>query len=202
MTLTARTVEALEPEEKAYTAWNDKLTGFGVRVQPTGLRSYLVNYRAGDRGRTAAYRRIVIARHGPIAADQPCRHAREILRRVAQGEDPASHRVRRRAIREPDSPHCRAHDSRRSIASHALSLARNLPAKNELPGTAVSAPGLRASLPPRPIRPCSLDEIIHPRSPCSGFTLCRSTQIGMLIRFVLRRQTSCSGRSRSPPAIL
>ena len=32
MTLTVRTVEALQLEEKSYTAWDDKLTGFGVRV--------------------------------------------------------------------------------------------------------------------------------------------------------------------------
>ena len=36
MTLTARTVEALQPAEKSYTAWDDKLTGFGARVQPAG----------------------------------------------------------------------------------------------------------------------------------------------------------------------
>ena len=53
MTLTVRTVEALRPEEKSYTAWDDKLTGFGVPVQPSGLRSYLVNYRVGERGRKA-----------------------------------------------------------------------------------------------------------------------------------------------------
>ena len=29
MTLTARTVEALQPEEKSYTAWDDKLSVFG-----------------------------------------------------------------------------------------------------------------------------------------------------------------------------
>ena len=98
MTLTARTVEALEPEAKSYTAWDDKLTGFGVRVQPSGLRSYLVNYRAGDRGRNAANRRIVIARHGPITADQARRRAREILGRVALGEDPAGDRARSRAM--------------------------------------------------------------------------------------------------------
>ena len=98
MTLTARTVEALEPEENSYTAWDDKLTGFGVRVQPTGLRSYLVNYRAGDRSRNAANRRIVIGRHGPITADQARRRAREILGRVALGEDPAGDRARSRAI--------------------------------------------------------------------------------------------------------
>ena len=96
MTLTARTVRALEPEEKSYTAWDDKLTGFGVRVQPSGLRSYLVNYRTGDRGRRAANRRIVIGRHGPITPDQARRRAREILGRVALGEDPLAERARSR----------------------------------------------------------------------------------------------------------
>ena len=57
MTLTVRTVEALQPEEKSYTASDDKLTGFGVRVQPSGLRSYLVNYRAGGRGQKATGRK-------------------------------------------------------------------------------------------------------------------------------------------------
>ena len=87
MTLTVRTVEALQPGEKSYTAWDDELTGFGVRVQPSGLRSYLVNYRAGDRGRKAPNRRIVIGRHGLVTPDQARRRAREILGRVAMGDD-------------------------------------------------------------------------------------------------------------------
>ena len=98
MPLTARTVEALQPEEKSYTAWDSKLTGFGVRVQPTGLRSYLVNYRAGDRGRKAPNRRLVIGRHGLITADQARRRAREILGRVPLGDDPLAERARSRSI--------------------------------------------------------------------------------------------------------
>ena len=98
MTLTARTVEALQPEEKSYTAWDDKLTAFGVRVQPSRLRSYLVNYRAGDRGRKAPNRRIVIVRHGPITPDQERNRAREILGRVALGDDPLAERARSRAM--------------------------------------------------------------------------------------------------------
>ena len=98
MTLTARTVEALQPKARAYTAWDDRITGFGVRVQPSGLRSFLVNYRAGDRGRKAPHRRIVIGRHGHITADQARRRAREILGRVALGEDPLADRARTRSI--------------------------------------------------------------------------------------------------------
>ena len=98
MTLTVRTVEALQPEKKSYTAWDDKLTAFGVRVQPSGLRSCLVNYRVGDRGRKAPNRRIVIGRHGLVTPDQARRRAREILGRVALGEDPLAERARSRAM--------------------------------------------------------------------------------------------------------
>ena len=57
-----------------------------------------MNYRAGDRGHTAANRRIVIERHGPITADQARRRALEILGRAALGEDPAGDRARSRAM--------------------------------------------------------------------------------------------------------
>ncbi|MDE0372727.1 MAG: Arm DNA-binding domain-containing protein [Rhodospirillales bacterium] len=70
MTLTAQTVDTLQPRDSRYIAWDDRLTGFGVRVHPTGLRSYLVNYRVGNRGRKAPKRRIFIGRHGLVTADQ------------------------------------------------------------------------------------------------------------------------------------
>ena len=38
MTLTKR-VEALVPADKPFIAWDDRLTGFGLRVQPSGVRS-------------------------------------------------------------------------------------------------------------------------------------------------------------------
>ncbi len=41
--LTKRTVEALEAGEKSWVAWDDRLTGFGVRVQPSGTKSFIVN---------------------------------------------------------------------------------------------------------------------------------------------------------------
>ena len=39
MTLTKRAVEALVPADKPFIAWDDRLTGFGLRVQPSGVRS-------------------------------------------------------------------------------------------------------------------------------------------------------------------
>jgi len=94
VTLNKRNVESLKPAEKPFIAWDDKLTGFGLRVQPTGVRSYIVNYRAGNRGRKAPNRRLVIGRHGHLTADQARRLAQQTLGRVAAGEDPATERTR------------------------------------------------------------------------------------------------------------
>ena len=98
LTLGKRTVEALKPADRPFIAWDDKLTGFGVRVQPSGVRSYLVNYRADGGGRRAANRRLVIGRHGRVTADQARRLAREALGKVAAGEDPAGERARSRSM--------------------------------------------------------------------------------------------------------
>ena len=68
-TLTKRTVDALQPAEKPWIAWDDKLTGFGVRIQPSGTKAFIVNYRAGDGGRKAPNKRVVLELYGPLTAD-------------------------------------------------------------------------------------------------------------------------------------
>ena len=97
-TLTKRTVEALKPAEKSWIAWDEKLTGFGVRVQPSGMKSFIVNYRAGEGGRKAPNKRVVIGRYGRIAPDQARRMAQDMLGRVARGEDPAGERADARGV--------------------------------------------------------------------------------------------------------
>ncbi len=97
LTLNRRSVEALVTADKPYIAWDDRLTGFGVRVQPTCMRSYLVNYRADGAGRKAANGRVVPGRHGTMTPERARRMAHETLGRFAAGEDPAGERAGRRA---------------------------------------------------------------------------------------------------------
>lgn len=82
--LTKRTVEAAEPRNTDYFVWDAELGGFGVRVRPSGRKVYLVQYRAGGRSR-----RIGLGTHGSVTADQARRHARDLLGRIARGDDPA-----------------------------------------------------------------------------------------------------------------
>ena len=98
LTLTRRSVEALKPAAGSWIAWDDRLTGFGIRVQPSGLKSFIVNYRAGDGGRKAPNRRVVLGRHGEIPVAQARQMARRTLAEAARGEDPAGERAEARRM--------------------------------------------------------------------------------------------------------
>ena len=93
-----RTVDALEPTGQAWIAWDDKLTGFGVRVYPSGRKSYIVNYRAGDGGRKAPNKRVMLGRCDRISADRARRMAHQVLGNVAGGGDPANERAEARGM--------------------------------------------------------------------------------------------------------
>ena len=93
-----RTVDALQPTGKARIAWDDKLTGFGVRVYPSGRKSYIVNYRAGDGGRKAPNKRIMLGRCDRISAERARRLAHQVLGNVAGGGDPANERAEARGM--------------------------------------------------------------------------------------------------------
>ncbi|MCE2521136.1 MAG: DUF4102 domain-containing protein [Alphaproteobacteria bacterium] len=96
--LTKRAVEALEAADKPWIAWDEKLSGFGVRVHPSGAKSFLINYRAGDGGRKAPNKRVVIGRYGTLAPDRARRQAQKLLGQVADGGDPAGERAEARAM--------------------------------------------------------------------------------------------------------
>lgn len=82
--LTKRSVEALNIETKDYFVWDSQILGFGVRVMPSGAKTYQAQYRKG--GRT---RRVSLGRHGKITAEEARKLAREVMGLVAKGENPA-----------------------------------------------------------------------------------------------------------------
>ena len=80
--LTTRSVADARPRERRYIVWDEELTGFGVRVSPSGLCSFIVQYRAGEGGRRAASHKTVLG-HFPALTPSRAR-AREVLRRVTE----------------------------------------------------------------------------------------------------------------------
>lgn len=83
--LTKRSVDALPVRQgEDYIVFDDEVSGFGLRVMPSGRKTYMVQYRAG--GRT---RRVAIGGHGTLTTEQARQRAKELLGSVARGENPA-----------------------------------------------------------------------------------------------------------------
>jgi integrase len=93
--ITKRTVDALQSKGSEFTAWDNTVSGFGVRVRPTGAKSYVVVYRAGA-GRGSPVRRYTIAAVGKITPEVARARAKAILGAVVHGHDPASQRTAER----------------------------------------------------------------------------------------------------------
>ena len=68
--------------------WDSELRGFGVRVKPSGVRTFLIQYRNVE-GRT---RRLVLGQYGALTPENARDLAREKLAGVAKGEDPSAER--------------------------------------------------------------------------------------------------------------
>ncbi len=90
--ITKRLIDGLEPRENEYFVWDAALVGFGVRVQTTGAKSYVVKYRAGT-GRGAPTRRVTLSKVGKITPDEARTLAKKTLGSVAHGADPAAQRA-------------------------------------------------------------------------------------------------------------
>ena len=57
--LTKRAVDAAQPSAREWCLWDTEVKGFGLRVRPSGVKTYVACYRAGE-GRKAPIRRCTI----------------------------------------------------------------------------------------------------------------------------------------------
>jgi integrase len=90
-----RVVDGASPASADTYVWDDELSGFGLKVTPTGRKVYIVQYRLGGRrGRT---RRVTIGQHGELTPASARIEAKRLLGEVALGRDPASDRDRLKA---------------------------------------------------------------------------------------------------------
>ncbi|MEW7008669.1 Arm DNA-binding domain-containing protein [Lentilitoribacter sp. EG35] len=89
--LTKRSVDAAASKSRRYTIWDDELKGFGLRIQTTGVKSFILRYRPGG-GRKAPIRQIVLGRYGVLTVQEARKLAQQNLGQVVEGSDPAQRR--------------------------------------------------------------------------------------------------------------
>jgi len=90
--LNKRTIDTLAEEGARYTVWDSELKGFGLRVETTGTKTFLVRYRVGG-GRRGTPRQFKIGRYGKLTPDEARDEAVNILAQVELGQDPQAERV-------------------------------------------------------------------------------------------------------------
>jgi integrase len=83
--LTKRAIDAIEIDpSREQVFWDDELPGFGLRVKPTGAKSFLVQYR----NRHGRSRRLTLGRYAIVTPEQARTAAKVALGDVARGGDP------------------------------------------------------------------------------------------------------------------
>src|SRR5262245_42955772 len=93
MNLTKRAVTTIAPDPlRDVYIWDDDLSGFGLRVKPSGVRSFMIQYRNPG----GISRRVTLGKFGVLTAEQARKSAKEMLAEVTQGRDPAARRLEER----------------------------------------------------------------------------------------------------------
>ncbi|WP_296818236.1 site-specific integrase [Brevundimonas sp.] len=87
--LTKRVIDSLASSDAEAFVWDSDVRGFGVRVKPSGTKSFVLKYRVGN-----ATRRFTIGKVGsPYTVDEARARAAELLRDVKAGLDPQAAKV-------------------------------------------------------------------------------------------------------------
>ncbi len=111
--LTARFIDSIKPPAEGRTEyWDASTPGFGLRVAPSGRKTWVVMYRAGGR-----LRRLSLGTYPAFSLGSAREAAKDALRDVAKGKDPAGIKQSERkaeTFRELAEEYLERHAKRRS----------------------------------------------------------------------------------------
>jgi integrase len=92
MKLTKRAIDATKSDGTDRVLWDDELRGFGLRIKPGGLKSFVIQFR----NRQGVSRRLTVGQSCRLTPDEARREARRLLSDVERGLDPVERRVQER----------------------------------------------------------------------------------------------------------
>nr|WP_321249666.1 tyrosine-type recombinase/integrase [uncultured Ruegeria sp.] len=86
--MTKTSIDRLSPTNREAIYWDESLPGFGLRVKTTGVKSFVIQYRSKQTGRS---KRKTLGKYGPTLSLGTAREmARNLLAEVIRGGDPVS----------------------------------------------------------------------------------------------------------------
>jgi integrase len=93
MKLTKRTLDSAKPHPTHDVfLWDDEAPGFGLRIKPSGVRSFVLQYRNGS----GVSRRMTLGKFGVLTPDEARKIAKQNLADVARGGDPVEKKAQDR----------------------------------------------------------------------------------------------------------
>jgi integrase len=95
--LTKQSLARLKPRSKPYIEYDSDLPGFGVAVYPSGIKSWVCEYRPHGGGRGVAKKRVTLGKTSQLTPEQARKAAGDMLATVRLGGDPAQEKLERRA---------------------------------------------------------------------------------------------------------
>lgn len=97
--LTKRALDGISPEVRTAFWFDTELKGFGLKVMPSGVMTWIVEYRPGAGGRGVSKRRMTLGKSSVLTPDEARAVAKDVLARVHAGEDPAALKVEAKAAK-------------------------------------------------------------------------------------------------------
>ena len=92
--LSQHEIDTAKPKDAEYTLWDPLYSGFGLRIRPSGSKSFVLLYRAYGRNQ----RRITIGKATTYTLKEARRRAVALLRQVEDGFDPATEKATSRNL--------------------------------------------------------------------------------------------------------
>ncbi|MBN9347695.1 MAG: tyrosine-type recombinase/integrase [Devosia sp.] len=88
-----------EPREARYSIFDTEVTGFALRVFPSGEKSWVLEYKPAPGGKTTPTKRVKIGNAKDVTADQARGEAKRLRALVSLGKDPQAEKVAERAAK-------------------------------------------------------------------------------------------------------